>query len=235
MAALIPLLFEAADIRMIVRDGVPWWVLNDVCAILEIANPRHAATRLRDWQKGVAISDTLGGPQEVAVVNEAGIYKLVLGSRKSIAEEFERWLTCEVIPSIRQHGSYPPPVRTAPVLSPIDDQTPWDGVDKTIGQRFKEERERWEAETGYKLAGTIPGISKFVARAIEDDMGGIRKGNRMEMLLYAGIDVLYVMTGRRTLTAAERAVRDAYRGSDPLSRADLLISAITLPRVEQLD
>ena len=225
MAALIPLHFEASDVRMILRDDEPWWVLNDVCRILEISNPRQAATRLRDWQKDdVSITDAIGRQQLTSIVNEAGIYKLVLNSRKPVAEEFERWLTCDVLPSIRKHGCYPPPPQK-PAL-PVDDQSPWDGTEKTLGQRFGEERERWEAETGYKLAGTIPGFSKHVARAIEDNMGGIRKGNRMEMLLYAGIDLLYVMTGRRTLTAAEREMRDAYREAGPSQRAELLGSVI---------
>lgn len=81
MAALIPLHFEASDVRMIMRDDEPWWVLNDVCRILEILNPRQAATRLRDWQKDdVSITDAIGRQQLTSIVNEAGIYKLVLNS-----------------------------------------------------------------------------------------------------------------------------------------------------------
>lgn len=234
MTALIPLHFASSDMRMIVRDGEPWWVGDDVAKSLELANRRQAVGRLEEYEKGVCIIDTLGGPQSVTIINESGFYSLLLTSRKPVAKAMKRWLTTEVLPSIRKHGSYPPPA--AKPLPPVDDETPWDGREKTIGQRFREERERWEAENpGYKLAGTIPGISKNVARAIEDDLGGMRKGRRMEFLLYAGIDVLYVMTGTRTLTGAERAMRDAYRLADPIQRTGILSTAIALPRASDLD
>lgn len=222
MTDIVPLHFDQADVRMVLRDGEPWWVLNDVCAILEIANPRHAATRLRDWQKGVAISDTLGGRQEMVVVNEAGIYKLALGSRKAVAEEFERWLTCDVLPSIRKFGSYPPP-EVSPTPT-VDTEGPWDGREKTIGQRFLEERLRWEAEMGMPLA-KVHSMSKHIIRAIEDDMGGMKNKNRIEYLTYAGIDVLYVMTGAKTLTVGERTLRNAYRVASPDDRSAWLAKA----------
>jgi hypothetical protein len=71
----------------------------------------------------------------------------------------------------------------------------WGG--KTIGERFSEERERWEAETGISWL-IMPGFSKNVVRAIEGNLGGIYNVKRIEMLLYAEIDVLYVLIGRRT-------------------------------------
>lgn len=224
MAALIPLHFETADVRMVMIDGAPWWVGVDIVAALGIVKTHQALAALEEYERGTYIVGTPSGDQEMIVINESGFYSLLFRSRKPVAAQFKRWLTCEVLPSIRQHGSYPPPP-PKPAL-PVDDQSPWDGTEKTLGQRFGEERERWEAETGYKLAGTIPGFSKHVARAIENDLGGIRKGNRMEMLLYAGIDLLYVMTGRRTLTAAEREMRDAYREAEPSQRAELLGSVI---------
>ncbi|WP_103730663.1 BRO family protein [Novosphingobium sp. HII-3] len=234
MKALIPLHFEKTNVRMIMRDHVPWWVLNDVCSEFGIANPRDAASRLWDWQKDyVGITDAIGRSRRTLVINEAGIYGLAFNSRKPEVERFVRWLFSEVLPSIRQHGCYPPPANE---LAPqIDDQSPWDGTESTVGQRFREERERWEAETGYKLADTIPGFSNSVARAIEEDLGGIRKGARMEMLLYAEIDVLYVMTGRRTLTNAERALRNAYRVADPAQRTSILSSALALPPASDRD
>lgn len=217
----ISLNFDQTDIRMIMRDSDPWWVLNDVCAILEIANPRNVAARLRDWQKGVHSMDTLGGPQESVIVNEAGIYKLVLSSRKPVAEEFERWLTCDVLPAIRKYGCYPTPTTCKEIV--LDDESPWEPHDsRTIGERFQLERKRWEAETGYDFATTVPTMSKSIVRAIEGNLGGIRKGQRIEYLLYAGIDVLYVLTGTKTLTASERQLRDAYRGAARMDRAQLL-------------
>jgi len=226
MTALIPLHFDHADVRMALLGDQPWWVLNDVCALLEIANPRDAATRLDDYQKGVHTMDTLGGRQEMIIVNEPGIYALTMTSRKPETKAFAKWLFTQVLPSIRKHGSYPPP-EAVPALS-LDQEGPWDAQEKTIGERFREERERWESENGYKMAGTIPLMSKPVVRAIEDNLGGIRKGDRIFYLLSAGIDVPYVLFGQRTLTTGERALRDAYRAADPQQRQAIMARAETL-------
>lgn len=134
----------------------------------------------------------------------------------------KRWLTTQVLPSIRLHGSYPPSALQPQVPALVDNETPWEGTQKTLGQRFREERIRWEAETGFPLAGTVSTMTKAIVRAIEDDRGGLRKGQRVEWLLYSGFDVLYVMTGTRTLTTTERTIRDAYRRADPAQRQRLL-------------
>ncbi len=82
----------------------------DVCAALSIANSRDAVTRLDEDEKGVATIDTLGGRQEMATVNESGLYSLILGSRKPEAKRFKKWVTSEVLPAIRKTGSYNGPV-----------------------------------------------------------------------------------------------------------------------------
>lgn len=94
------------EIRVIERDGDPWFVAVDVCRALEIGNSRDALSRLDDDEKGVASIDTPGGAQQMNIINEPGLYTLVLGSRKPEAKAFKRWITHEVIPSIRKTGSY---------------------------------------------------------------------------------------------------------------------------------
>lgn len=86
--------------RVVERDGASWFVVADVCKALEIANNRDALTRSDDDKKGVALADTLGGKQEVAIVNEPGLYSLVLGSRKPEAKVFKRWVTSEILPYV---------------------------------------------------------------------------------------------------------------------------------------
>lgn len=101
--------FENKDfgpVRTVVRQGEPWFVAADVCRALEISNSRDALSRLDADEKGVALTDTLGGKQEMSTVNEPGLYSLVLGSRKPEAKAFKRWITHEVIPEIRRHGAY---------------------------------------------------------------------------------------------------------------------------------
>ena len=94
------------SIRTLNIDGEPWFVASDVCKALGIANNRDAVARLDEDEKGVALTDTLGGVQNLTTVNEPGLYALVLSSRKPEAKAFKRWITHEVIPSIRKHGGY---------------------------------------------------------------------------------------------------------------------------------
>jgi len=77
-----------------------------VCTILEVGNPSQVAGRLDDDEKGICLTDTLGGPQNVAIINESGLWSVVLTSRRENAKRFKKWLTSEVIPSIRKTGTY---------------------------------------------------------------------------------------------------------------------------------
>ena len=101
-------------VRSLLIDGDPWFVATDVCRALEISNSRDALARLDGDEKGVASTDTLGGAQMMNIINEPGLYSLVMGSRKPEAKEFKRWITHEVIPSIRKTGAY------AAALSPAE-------------------------------------------------------------------------------------------------------------------
>jgi anti-repressor protein len=104
---LIPFNFKGHAIRVIVDDnGEPWFVAADVCAVLDIVRPTTAVARLDDDEKGVHSMDTPGGKQDVIIINESGLYSLTLTSRKAQAKPFKKWLTGEVIPSIRKTGSY---------------------------------------------------------------------------------------------------------------------------------
>ncbi len=95
-------------VRTVDREGSPLFAAADVCAVLDILNPRDAISRLDDDEKGVGITDTLGGPQEINLVSESGLYALIFRSRKAEARAFRRWVTSEVLPSIRRTGSYTP-------------------------------------------------------------------------------------------------------------------------------
>lgn len=103
---LIPFQFETLPVRVVIQDSNPWWIAADICAVLEIGNSRMALSRLDDDEKGVSSIDTLGGKQDMATINEFGLYSLILGSRKPEAKAFKRWITHEVIPTIRATGSF---------------------------------------------------------------------------------------------------------------------------------
>lgn len=96
--------FNSATLRTLTDTaGEPWFVAKDVCDILEISNPSDALKRLDDDERS---RFNLGRQGETNLINEAGLYALVLGSRKPEAHEFKRWITHEVLPSIRKHGIY---------------------------------------------------------------------------------------------------------------------------------
>ena len=103
------MIFENPDfgaVRSILIDGDPWFVAADVCKALEIEKTNRALSRLDDDEKGAHSVSTPGGRQRMSIISESGLYSLILGSRKPEARAFKRWITHEVIPSIRKHGAY---------------------------------------------------------------------------------------------------------------------------------
>lgn len=102
--------FNEAPVRVMLRDGQPWFVAADVCRVLEHSNSRMACEGLDEDEKGVSTTDTLGGPQKMTIISESGLYALVFKSRKAEAKKFRRWVTSEVLPAIRQTGRYAVPV-----------------------------------------------------------------------------------------------------------------------------
>jgi len=109
---------QFGSIRTVLQNDEPWFVAADVCKALEINDNRTAVARLDDDEKGTAVltRGTSGGNPNVTIVNEPGLYSLVLGSRKPEAKAFKRWITHEVIPSIRKHGAYMTPQKLEEVL-----------------------------------------------------------------------------------------------------------------------
>ena len=104
--------YEDSDqFRVIDRDGEPWFVLSEVCKKLAIANPSDAASRLDDDEKmtiGITEghSGQRGGARKLTIINESGLYSIILRSNKPEAKRFKKWITSEVLPSIRKTGGY---------------------------------------------------------------------------------------------------------------------------------
>lgn len=123
-------------IRTTTINGEPWFVAADVCEALEIQNPTDAIKKLDEDEKARLNLGLRGG--DTNVVNEPGLYALVLGSRKPEAKAFKRWITHEVIPTIRKHGAYMTPETIEKVLSDPDTII-------KLATDLKEERERTAA------------------------------------------------------------------------------------------
>ena len=95
------------EVRTVQKDGEPWFVLKDVCAILDISNHKMTAQRLDvDEVSQTYLIDSIGRKQEMTVINESGLYNVILRSDKPEAKPFRKWVTSEVLPSIRKHGAY---------------------------------------------------------------------------------------------------------------------------------
>lgn len=99
-------IYSGAQLRTIQQPDGLWWVLRDVCEVLGLSTPARVAERLDDDEKGVSLIHTPGGKQEMTIINEPGLYSVILRSDKPEAKAFKRWVVHEVLPSIRKTGSY---------------------------------------------------------------------------------------------------------------------------------
>ncbi|WP_199425792.1 BRO family protein [Thermaerobacillus caldiproteolyticus] len=98
--------YGGTQVRTVVKDGEVWFVAKDVCDVLEINNSRQAVARLDDDEKADVIINDGSQSRHVSAVNESGLYSLILTSRKPEAKQFKRWVTHEVLPTIRKTGGY---------------------------------------------------------------------------------------------------------------------------------
>lgn len=113
--------FKGNDVRVTIgADGEPRWVASDVSKVLGIGRTHDMIRNLDDDEKGASTIRTLGGDQEVTVITESGLYSAILRSRKSEAKEFKRWVTHEVLPTIRKRGGYLTPEAVEKTLTDPD-------------------------------------------------------------------------------------------------------------------
>jgi prophage antirepressor-like protein len=98
---------DARAVRVVMQGGEPWFVLADICAVLTIANSRDTATRIAPEDLGVGLTDTNAGMRQVQIVNESGLYSVILGARNNPkTKPFKDWVTRELLPTIRKTGAY---------------------------------------------------------------------------------------------------------------------------------
>lgn len=106
MNAIVPFAFDDHLVRAVDVAGDPWFVGLDVCRVLEVSDHHQALGRLDDDERGTYIVPTPSGDQNMIVISEAGVYRLIFTSRKAAAEAFKRWLAHEVLPALRKNGVY---------------------------------------------------------------------------------------------------------------------------------
>ena len=170
--------FNNAALRTLTDEaGEPWFVAKDVCDILEISNPSDALKRLDDDERS---RFNLGRQGETNIVNEAGLYVLVLGSRKPEAHEFKRWVTHDVLPQIRRTGGYIP-------TTDVDDDMTILAKAVMIGQRTMETQKRRIAEQSEHIKALEP-KARF-ADAVAASDGTCLIGELAKMLRQNGLDI----------------------------------------------
>lgn len=168
--------FDGSGIRTLTIDDEPYFVGKDVAQVLGYSNPRDAIAKHVDAEdKGVAKCDTLGGQQNQTVINESGLYSLILGSKLPEAKRFKRWVTSEVLPSLRRNGMYA-----------MDELL--DNPDLAINalQRLKEER---EARRQLELQNAQMKPKALFAEAVETSSTSILIGDMAKLLRQNGVEV----------------------------------------------
>jgi anti-repressor protein len=151
------------DIRVIMaEDGEPWFVASDVAGILGYRDAYNMTRRLDPDEKGTRSASTLGGIQEVTIINESGLYTAILGSKVEGAKTFRRWVTSEVLPSIRKHGGYLTPEAVEKALTDPD-------FIIQIATSLKEERAaRAKAEAEVEAQRPVAALGKAIETAEGD-------------------------------------------------------------------
>lgn len=179
MNSITQFVYDSKSVRTIVIDNQPWFVAKDVCEILEISNNRDALSRLdADEKNTVALTDGNRGNPNQTVINEAGLYTLIMSSRKPEAKQFKRWITHEVIPSIRKHGAYMTTETIEKTLSNPD-------FIITLATKLKEEQVR-AAALEQKIVTDKPKV--LFAESLETSSDCILIANLAKLLKQNGID-----------------------------------------------
>ncbi|ATN94298.1 antirepressor protein [Lysinibacillus phage vB_LspM-01] len=155
--------FEGNDVRIVMKDNEPWFVAKDVCSILELSDVSMSLKRLDEDDKLIQTVFVSGQNRNVSTINESGLYDLIFTSRKEEAKKFKRWVTSDVLPTIRKHGIYATENIVEQVL---------DNPDMMIDllMKLKEERAaRKEAET---TVAVLTHVNKtYTATEIAKELG----------------------------------------------------------------
>ncbi len=172
---------EFGAIRTIEKDGEPWFVGKDVATILGYAKPLNAlATHIdEDDSLKQGLTDNMGRMQETIFINESGLYSLVLSSKLPNAKKFKRWVTNEVIPSIRKHGAYMTPETLEKVLLSPDTLM-------QLAQNLKDEQEKRKALEA-QIESQKPAV--LFTGAVETSKTSILIGELAKMLKQNGINI----------------------------------------------
>lgn len=168
---------QMGNVRTATVDGEPWFCLNDVCEVLLIASPRTVASRLEPDEKGyVCLTDAMGRERETTFVNESGLYAVILRSDKPEAKPFRKWVTSEVLPTIRKTGRYEAepqkPLSQLEMLAvmaqeAVKNEKRLDAVEAEVNA-LKERRLKAEKELNLLPSASVPAVPKSTRAMINE-------------------------------------------------------------------
>lgn len=164
--------FEGLAVRTVLdENGDLLFVASDVCKVLEITNERNAYSRLDEDEKDVRFVDTPGGRQQMVVVNEAGLYSLILRSNKPQAKTFKRWITHEVLPAIRRTGAYSvqPMTTTQGLLLAVQKLADIEAEQLRLADQVKRISARQDEQDQVNNYFTIFGYAAYTSRHIDSN------------------------------------------------------------------
>ena len=174
--------YEGSEIRTVQLSGEPWWVLKDICNVLELSNPSVIADRLDEDEKAkVEPKQYLGSRsnEPATVISESGLYNVILLSRKPEAKKFKRWITHEVLPTIRKHGAYVTPSKLEEMIS---DPDAWIKVLTALkDERAAKQRLQLEAARNEPKVVFADAVSVSSGTILIGELAKILKGNGIEI------------------------------------------------------
>lgn len=182
MSEIIPFDFEEQAVRIVMRDGSPWFVAADICRVLEIVNNRDAVARLDDDERDTVNLNTVGntdpvrGNPNATIINESGLYALILTSRKEAARRFRKWITAEVLPAIRATGRYiaedQPPEPMLPGGTTLREAEVWLSIVRTARQLSGRQAavRLWRQSPLPPLSDALPAVDTKEAQACLDHL-----------------------------------------------------------------
>jgi anti-repressor protein len=172
--------YEGKEVRTIQRNGETWWVLKDVCGVLELSNARMIADRLDEDDVSLAyVTDSMGRQQQTNIVNESGLYNVILRSDKPEAKKFKRWVTHEVLPQIRRHGAY---ITTSKLEEIMNDPDSWIRL-LTALKEERQEKERLQLQVAQDKPEVVfaDAVSVSDGTILIGELAKILKGNGIEI------------------------------------------------------
>jgi anti-repressor protein len=186
--------YEGNEVRTVQRNGETWWVVKDVCEVFGETNYRRSIQSLDEDEKGVSQMYTPGGNQNMVVVNESGIYALLFAmqptkargvsedyivERETKLRNFRRWVTHEVLPTIRKHGAYVTPAKLEEMMN---DPDAWIKVLTALkDERTAKERLQIQAEADKPKVVFADAVSVSDGTILIGELAKILKGNGVEI------------------------------------------------------